>query len=72
MNNTSLNYFSIEIDDNDFSIKILAAVIWTFLEFPCNFMLFGFVQFERIGGDPLKRRISDPVGTYNKLSKTKL
>ena len=54
-----------EFDENDFLIKILAAVIWTFLIFPCNIMLFGLVQFERIGGDPLKRRISDQVRTYN-------
>ena len=65
MNNTSLNWFSMEIDENDFFIKILAAVIWTFLEFPCNFLLFGLVQFECIGGDPLKRRISDQVGTHD-------
>ena len=41
--------------------KVIAAAIWLILEFICNPMALGMVQFERIGGDPLKRRITDQV-----------
>ena len=61
MNDTSSKVASLEVEENDLVIKILASTIWIILEFPCNAMLFGLVQFERIGGDPLKRRITDQV-----------
>ena len=61
MNDTSSNLASLEIEENDLVIKFLAATIWIILEVPCNIMLFGLVQFERIGGDPLKRRLTDQV-----------
>ena len=61
MNDTSSKVASLEVEENDLVIKILASTIWIILEFPCNAMLFGLVQFERIGGDPLKRRITDKV-----------
>ena len=61
MNDTSSKIASLEVEENDLVIKILASTIWIILEFPCNAMLFGLVQFERIGGDPLKRRITDQV-----------
>ena len=50
-----------EIDENLTARKVVAAMIWILLQFPCNFLLFGFVQFDRLGGDPLKRRITDQV-----------
>ena len=69
MNDTSLNLASLEVEENDLVIKILATTIWIILEFPCNAMLFGLVQFERIGGDPLKRRITDQVQVFVKRKK---
>ena len=50
-----------EIDENRTARKVVAASIWILLQFPCNVLLFGFVQFDRLGGDPLKRRITDQV-----------
>ena len=64
MNDTSSKIASLEVEENDLVIKILASTIWIILEFPCNVMLFGLVQFERIGGDPLKRRITDQVELF--------
>ena len=64
MNDTSSKLASLEVEENDLVIKILASTIWIVLEFPCNAMLFGLVQFERIGGDPLKRRITDQVESF--------
>ena len=64
MNDTSSKLASLEVEENDLAIKILASTIWIFLEFPCNAMLFGLVHFERIGGDPLKRRITDQVESF--------
>ena len=64
MNDTSSKIASLEVEENDLAIKILASTIWIILEFPCNVMLFGLVQFERIGGDPLKRRITDQVESF--------
>ena len=55
-----------EIDENRIARKIVAALIWILLQFPCNVLLFGFVQFDRLGGDPLKRRITDQVLFINR------
>ena len=66
MNDTSSKLASLEVEENDLVIKILASTIWIVLEFPCNAMLFGLVQFERIGGDPLKRRITDQVEWFKR------
>ena len=50
------------IDENEIIDKVVAGIVWGFLEIPVNAGLFGVVQFDRLGGDPLKRRITDHVG----------
>ena len=50
-------------DDNEIFEKVIVSIVWGFLEIPVNAGLFGLVQFDRLGGDPLKRRITDQVGT---------
>ena len=41
--------------------KILIVVLWILIEGFGNGLLFGLIQFDRFGGDPLKRRIVDQV-----------
>ena len=41
--------------------KIVIAVLWLVIQIPGNIMLMGIIQFDRLGGDPLKRRIQDQV-----------
>lgn len=50
-------------DDNEIFEKVIVSIVWGFLEIPVNAGLFGLVQFDRLGGDPLKRRVTDQVGT---------
>ena len=62
--NDSINALSeVSFKSNEFTAveKIVAILVWIILEFVCNPLLFGLVHFERIGGDPLKRRITDQV-----------
>ena len=44
--------------------KIYVSIIWIFVQIPGNFMLYNLIQFDRYGGDYLKRRIIDQVSTY--------
>ena len=41
--------------------KVISGVTWGLMQFPCNALIFGLVQFDRLGGDPLKRRVTDQV-----------
>ena len=41
--------------------KIVMAFLWIVIEVFGNGLLFGLIQFDRLGGDPLKRRIIDQV-----------
>ena len=41
--------------------RIIAVVLWILYTIPGNALMFGIVQFDRLGGDPLKRRITDQV-----------
>ena len=50
------------IDENEIIDKVVVGIVWGFLEIAVNAGLFGVVQFDRLGGDPLKRRITDQVG----------
>ena len=43
---------------------IFIVLIWLLVQIPGNIMLFGIIQFDRHGGDPLKRRIHDQVWNY--------
>ena len=52
------------IDDNiDLTVaeKIAITVMWVMSQTIGNFLLIGLIQFERLGGDPMKRRIVDQV-----------
>ena len=50
--------------------KILMAFEWILLESLANGLIFGIVQYERLGADPMKRRLTDQVrqGSLNLMS----
>ena len=62
MNTTKINF-----ESEDFALqsnlleKILIVVIWVLLAIIGNGLVIGIIQFDRFGGDPLKRRIIDQV-----------
>ena len=64
--NFTKEVFSFEAQDITIAEKVIAVVVWIYFEFISNPLYFGIVQFERLGGDPLKRRITDQVYT-NKI-----
>ena len=41
--------------------KLLVSFVWFLVFFVGNTLLYGLIQFDRLGGDPLKRRIIDQV-----------
>ena len=41
--------------------KVVIVVLWIMIQIPGNVMLVGLIQFDRLGGDPLKRRLLDQV-----------
>ena len=41
--------------------KMCIFFFWFLIMFPGNGLLLGLIQFDRLGGDPLKRRILDQV-----------
>ena len=44
------------------SIEITVIIlIWILVQIPGNFMLYLLIQFDRLGGDPMKRRLVDQV-----------
>ena len=51
--------------------KIFIVLVWLLIEIPGNIMLLGIIQFDRLGGDPLKRRIHDQVHIENFVKRTK-
>ena len=60
-----MNATKYELSTEDFSFnafeKVAIAVLWLVIQVPGNIMLLGIIQFDRLGGDPLKRRIQDQV-----------
>ena len=63
-NFSNMNQTEIEFNQETEKIlaeKIVIGFIWILVETLGNSMLFGMVQFDRLGGDPLKRRIVDQV-----------
>ena len=52
---------TMEVKEFSVAEKAIAVIVWIVMEFICNPLHFGVVQFERLGGDPLKRRITDQV-----------
>ena len=70
MNVTKYEFSTEDLSFNAFE-KLGIVVMWLVIQIPGNIMLFGIIQFDRIGGDPLKRRIQDQVrfkAIYNILS----
>ena len=59
--NFTKEVYSFEAQDITNAEKVVAVVVWIYLEFISNPLYFGILQFERLGGDPLKRRITDQV-----------
>ena len=55
------NVVNFEVNETITIEKVLAFIAWILLQFPCNGMMVGLIQYERLGGDPLKRRLSDQV-----------
>ena len=41
--------------------KAIIVTLWLFIEVVGSGLLIGLIEFERLGGDPLKRRIVDQV-----------
>ena len=60
MNITQYEFSTEALSFNAFE-KLGIVVMWLVIQIPGNIMLFGIIQFDRIGGDPLKRRIQDQV-----------
>ena len=60
MNITQYEFLTEDLSFNAFE-KLGILVMWLVIQIPGNIMLFGIIQFDRIGGDPLKRRIQDQV-----------
>ena len=48
------------------SEKAIIVTLWLLIELVGSGMLIGLIQFERLNGDPLKRRIVDQVRFTNK------
>ena len=64
MNTSFENVVNFEVDETTTLEKVLAFIAWFLLQFPCNGMMLGLIQFERLGGDPLKRRLTDQVHKF--------
>ena len=60
MNITEYEFSSEDLYFNAFE-KVAIVVLWLVIQIPGNIMLLGIIQFDRLGGDPLKRRIQDRV-----------
>ena len=56
-----MNTTTFEVFENPNLDKIISGITWGLLQIPCNGLMFGLVQFDRLGGDPLKRRVTDQV-----------
>ena len=41
--------------------KVVCILVWLIIEVLVNGCIIGIIQFDRLGGDPLKRRITDQV-----------
>ena len=60
MNSTKYE-FSVENYTFNIPEKFFIAMVWLIVQIPGNIMLMGIIQFDRHGGDPLKRRLQDQV-----------
>ena len=60
MNVTKYEFSTEDLSFNAFE-KVAIVVLWFVIQVPGNIMLIGIIQFDRLGADPLKRRIQDQV-----------
>ena len=60
-NTTSNIKFLYEDLDLNIGEKIIVGIFWILIVVLGNGFLIGIIQFDRFGGDPLKRRIVDQV-----------
>ena len=58
MNKTVFNSEDVLLNISE---KAIIVVLWLLIELVGSVMLIGLIQFERLNGDPLKRRIVDQV-----------
>ena len=58
---------SFETEEIHLSIleKAIIVILWLLVMVLGNLMLIGLIQFERLSGDPCKRRIVDQVSSNN-------
>ena len=58
---------NIALEQEEFTLsdKVAASLICFLNQIPGNFGWLGLIQFEKFGGDPLKRRITDQVLKVN-------
>ena len=62
MNLTEKVEFHSEFNAALYYIEISVIIlIWTLVQIPGNLMLYLLIQFDRLGGDPMKRRLVDQV-----------
>ena len=63
MKSTSTTLADFTIEDTNLTTleKVVTIFLWVIIEVIGNGLLFGLIQYERIGGDPLKRRMIDQV-----------
>ena len=63
--NQSLVDYEYEVLPNEITDeqKVIIGIIWFVTQTLGNGLLFGLIQFDRLGLDPLKRRITDQVST---------
>ena len=61
--NSSINSSSFTMEDINLTQneKFVMVFLWVVIGVIGNGLLFGLIQFDRHGGDPLKRRIIDQV-----------
>ena len=63
-------YISLESTDLEKSSnieKVICIIVWLIIQTLGNFLIIGIIQYERFGGDPLKRRITDQVKKGKKV-----
>ena len=63
----SMEFEVMQVDLNMLECVII-MIIWILIQFLGNGLLLGLIQYDRLGGDPLKRRICDQVSNFSILS----
>ena len=65
MNISSLDYLCLEFEFKETDLNavecLIIVIIWILIQFLGNGLMLGLIQHDRLGEDPLKRRISDQV-----------